>query len=274
MDGRPHCFAPTAAPPLRPPKNAAAVALGRLGGLKGGAARAAVLTPEQRTDSARRAAEARWGTKESKPEPVKLWVDRVLDIFSEERERFAVTCVACRTPFASVPSLKTHLHACRGAEALGLSREMVRSRRKREVRGRTISVKRMTKRELAAGRALYPERATRRPETRADCDLVPRPCPFVACRYHLYLDVSPATGAIKLNFPDLEPDELRETCVLDVADAGGESLEHVGELANLTRERIRQIEQKALVRLRVFPLHEHDDEPRRPCRAHHSQESR
>ena len=44
------------------PKNPAAVALGRLGGLAGGKARAAKLTPEERRDSARKAALARWGT--------------------------------------------------------------------------------------------------------------------------------------------------------------------------------------------------------------------
>jgi hypothetical protein len=41
-------------------KNPAAVALGRLGGLKGGKARANKLTPEQRRVIARRAAQARW----------------------------------------------------------------------------------------------------------------------------------------------------------------------------------------------------------------------
>ena len=41
-------------------KNPAAVALGKLGGKKGGAARAAKLTPEQRADIARLAATARW----------------------------------------------------------------------------------------------------------------------------------------------------------------------------------------------------------------------
>lgn len=44
-------------------KNPAAVALGRRGGLKGGAARAKALTPEQRKESARKAAEARWSKK-------------------------------------------------------------------------------------------------------------------------------------------------------------------------------------------------------------------
>jgi hypothetical protein len=41
-------------------KNAAAVALGRKGGLKGGPARAALLTPEQRSQSAKKAVTARW----------------------------------------------------------------------------------------------------------------------------------------------------------------------------------------------------------------------
>jgi hypothetical protein len=48
------------APDIDPRKNPAAVALGTLGGKKGGAARAAKLTPEQRTDIARVAAAARW----------------------------------------------------------------------------------------------------------------------------------------------------------------------------------------------------------------------
>jgi hypothetical protein len=41
-------------------KNPAAVALGRLGGLKGGKARAAKLTKEQRRAAARKAAAKRW----------------------------------------------------------------------------------------------------------------------------------------------------------------------------------------------------------------------
>ncbi len=44
-------------------RDAAAVALGRLGGLKGGRARAQALTPEQRRDIATRAAIARWSKK-------------------------------------------------------------------------------------------------------------------------------------------------------------------------------------------------------------------
>jgi hypothetical protein len=46
-------------------KNAAAVALGRKGGMKGGPARAAMLTPEQRSQSARNAVTARWARAEA-----------------------------------------------------------------------------------------------------------------------------------------------------------------------------------------------------------------
>ncbi|GGG83995.1 hypothetical protein [Edaphobacter dinghuensis] len=49
-----------------PVKNPAAVALGRLGGLKGGAARAAKLSPEERKEIAQRAAKQRWANRESK----------------------------------------------------------------------------------------------------------------------------------------------------------------------------------------------------------------
>lgn len=44
-------------------KDPAAVALGRKGGLKGGHARAAKMTPEERAEAARRAAKARWSKK-------------------------------------------------------------------------------------------------------------------------------------------------------------------------------------------------------------------
>ena len=46
--------------PAPPVKNAAAVALGKLGGKKGGAARAAKLTAEQRSEIAKKAAASRW----------------------------------------------------------------------------------------------------------------------------------------------------------------------------------------------------------------------
>jgi Sigma-70, region 4 len=141
------------------------------------------------------------------------------------------------------------LAPCSPDENPPVTREQRRSRRKREVRARTISVKRMTKRELEIGRLLYPEHDYEKPRTRSECLDGIRPCPFVSCKHHLYLDVSNRTGAIKLNFPDLEVWEMNETCALDIADRGGTTLEEVGAIMNLTRERIRQVEVKALAKL-------------------------
>jgi hypothetical protein len=153
-----------------------------------------------------------------------------------------------------------------GALALApeITREQRRSRRKRDVRARTISVKRMTKRELEIGRVLFPETDYWKPRNRAECTEGPRPCPFVSCKHHLFIDVSPRTGAIKLNFPDLEVWDLGESCALDVADRGGTTLEDVGAIMNLTRERIRQVEVKALAKLEalsdMYSLRDHVDE--------------
>jgi hypothetical protein len=124
------------------------------------------------------------------------------------------------------------------------------TRRKRPVRARTIPIKKMTKEQMRLGRLLYPlEETYDRPVTRADCKNGERPCPFVSCKYHLYLDVNPETGSIKLNFPDIEVWEMTETCSLDVAERGGVTLEEVGEIMNLTRERIRQLEMSGLQKL-------------------------
>ncbi len=146
-----------------------------------------------------------------------------------------------------------------------VTREQRRSRRKRDVRARTISVKRMTKREIELGRMLYPDVAdVVKPKKREECAEALGPCPFVSCKHHLYLDVSAKTGAIKLNFPDLEVWEMTESCALRVADRGGSTLEEVGTIMNLTRERVRQVEVKGLAKLEalsdMYELREYVDE--------------
>lgn len=127
-----------------------------------------------------------------------------------------------------------------------------------------------------------------RPKTRADCarGVGIRPCPWVACKHHLYLDVTNYTS-VKVNFPGLEEvdppagagdydldgrwatdwpraadhasavdlSRMPETCSLDVADKYPEGLflDQVGEIMNLTMERIRQLELSALAKLRKVP---------------------
>jgi len=83
-----------------------------------------------------------------------------------------------------------------------------------------------------------------RPRTRAECRGGIRPCPYVGCKWNLYLDVK-RNGSIQLNFADLEPDQMGESCCLDVADRGGASVIEVGRVINVTRHRIMQIEREA-----------------------------
>jgi hypothetical protein len=116
---------------------------------------------------------------------------------------------------------------------------------------RTLNVARLSrKRIFEAGAALTEDTRAGRPRTRADCELAPRPCPYVGCRYHLAIEVH-ENGSIRLNFPDVEIEDMVETCALDVADAGGATLEEVAAYINLTRERVRQLEIVGLRHARV-----------------------
>jgi len=92
-----------------------------------------------------------------------------------------------------------------------------------------------------------------RPNTRAECPPKDhegrRRCPYVGCRHHLYLEAMPPTSLGKkrmlINWPDIDPTELPETCSLDVAEQGGLTLDEVGQLLNICRERTRQCELEA-----------------------------
>ncbi|HEY4175618.1 MAG TPA: sigma factor-like helix-turn-helix DNA-binding protein [Kofleriaceae bacterium] len=132
-----------------------------------------------------------------------------------------------------------------------LSRKIRRRRRRTRPRSKTIAMKRLTREELRVGALMYPPVDIPRPTSRAQCQEEMRPCPWVACKHHLYLDINPETGSIKINFPELEPWELSNTCALDVAERGGITLEEVGEIMNLTRERIRQVEVRGLLKLKM-----------------------
>jgi len=105
-----------------------------------------------------------------------------------------------------------------------------------------------------------------------------RPCPYVSCKHHLYVDVNDRTGGLKVSFPHygveemsslsvetlaslgeaeraaiLErhgPGALQPSCALDVADHRDSTLEEVGKFMGVTRERIRQIESVALAKVK------------------------
>ncbi len=83
-------------------KNPAAVALGRKGGKKGGPARAAKLSPEQRSESARKAVQARWAKAKAGSENIVL--KRSRQFRKKIDEAGAVTAI--------VDTSKKALHQC------------------------------------------------------------------------------------------------------------------------------------------------------------------
>lgn len=96
-----------------------------------------------------------------------------------------------------------------------------------------------------------------RPKTRADCATVPRPCPYVTCRYNMFLDIkNDSGGGLTYNISrDAEPSDMRydQSCALDIADehAGvGMTLDDIGVYFGIDRERVRQIESVAIEKIK------------------------
>lgn len=154
------------------------------------------------------------------------------------------------------PQTRVHLIVVQNDDDEEEEPEKHRNVRKRAVRPYTIKIRKVSQEERAKLRKEFPEAELpiKRPKTRADCADVPRPCPYVGCQHHLYLDVNASTGNIRLNFPDLEPWEMpeHESCSRDVAERErGATLTRVADLLNLTRERARQLEDALLKKLAV-----------------------
>ena len=106
---------------------------------------------------------------------------------------------------------------------------------------------------VEADRGVYDDLAdlyAMRPRLRCDCVDGPRPCPWWTCIHHLGCDVTDV-GTLRITWPDREPWEIEETCALDVAGHGPHSLEDVARVVNLTRERTRQIEERAMAAVRA-----------------------
>lgn len=89
----------------------------------------------------------------------------------------------------------------------------------------------MSHRRVVQLRLIAEPAPTRMPRTRAECANVPRPCPHVQCEHHLAHEAMVTDGP---------------SCVLDVADQGPHTLDQIGRILGVGRERARQIEEKAL----------------------------
>ena len=119
----------------------------------------------------------------------------------------------------------------------------------------SINAKPLSEAEIAEGKRLDADLPTR-PATRGECLTggwnQERPCPFVSCRHHLLLDVN-HKGSLWLNAPieTLYDASCGDTCSLDVADRGACTLEQVGSVLHVTRERVRQIEAAALKKVKA-----------------------
>jgi hypothetical protein len=177
------------------------------------------------------------------------WVGR--RVFQQDRHDL------CEAPLEEEPAIENEVPEGETPEEEVVENAADRRRQRAERRRqglpskKTVPVRKLTQAELAAGRAelhaLGADAPYWRPKTRGDCSKVPRPCPYVACSKHLYLDVA-ETGSLIFNFPHLEPDEMPPdcSCALDLAARGGMTLEDIADVTNLTRERIRQMERRAL----------------------------
>lgn len=96
------------------------------------------------------------------------------------------------------------------------------------------------------------------PDVTHPCPWATRPCPWVSCPWHSYLEVHPRSGSLRIAYPDREPEDWIDTCLLDLirnvelerGAGAGLTLEEIARVCNLSRERVRQIIEKALAKLR------------------------
>jgi len=94
------------------------------------------------------------------------------------------------------------------------------------------------------------------PATRGDCRDGPRPCPYLRCRFHLWLQEAEARpGRRHLQerggapASALQP-HTRMTCALDIAESGEKlTYAEIGALFGVSDERARVIAEKALAKL-------------------------
>lgn len=92
------------------------------------------------------------------------------------------------------------------------------------------------------------------PKTRAECCSGPRPCPYVSCRYHLWLQEAesrPGRRHAKGGAPTsaIRPSTMA-SCALDVADTGEQlTFGELGVLFGISDEAVRKVFEKAQQKL-------------------------
>ena len=99
----------------------------------------------------------------------------------------------------------------------------------------------------------------KRPRKRSECFEIMRPCPFVTCDFNLFPEWAGLRGRskrsgckkriIRTKITDPFKVPQNRSCVLDIALLGGLTLEEVGYILDITRERVRQIQFAALKKM-------------------------
>lgn len=143
------------------------------------------------------------------------------------------------------------------------------------IRPRVVPIAEL-KREILAEEGVsaedFDELDALRPKTRAECRGGIRPCPFVACKYHLYLEVTEA-GSLRIVYPHLEVWEMEFSCALDLVEMepDGMTLKEIGALLNVSKESVRQTQERGLDELAPKPRKKTKAAKRRVRRGpHHS----
>lgn len=212
------------------------------------------MTPEQRQRFERRLAEVRAALDRSRRRDERRDAKTAPPALHQAPERVSVAPVPTPPPLSwPIP------------ERSGIKGQRV---------GYVVSLKELKREQLrdttAADEVELARVAKMKPKVRGDCTGSPRPCPFVTCRFNTYLDVT-EQGSLKVNWPGVELSALPSTCALDLADRGPHTLDQVGQVLNLTRERLRQIEARALRKLKLTSDPELDDQAarhfRKQCKA-------
>ena len=118
------------------------------------------------------------------------------------------------------------------------------------------------------------------PVTRGDCIHGIRPCPFIRCKWHTFwwwleTALRKKSGGHTKTWKQLTKwvpgmvgtendavtDELLDmvltehSCILDIIDEGHDSLEEIGDIFGISRERVRQIEGKKIMHGRMSGTH-------------------
>lgn len=90
------------------------------------------------------------------------------------------------------------------------------------------------------------------PHTRGGCLNNKRPCPWIRCKHHM-IWVFYTKSTFGKNSDDQMAAiicDMKESCTLDMADLGGCTLEQIAQVLGVTREMVRQIQDKSLNRLK------------------------